>query len=160
MCSPFVDDYICLDWKLAMCVVKGSKLKLYWGFWWFDYIYSKGGVEMIHESTGKLKMVPFKEFKDMDFCRCETTIHANLKVQVWRLRKCGSLCAEWALCQLLVFHVGWGVGAAQASLTEGFPSWWVLRRTRCPKSLSSLFMETMKQRPLLYHDLVNWQSRL
>lgn len=59
----------------------------------------------------------------------------------------------------MVFHVGWGVGAAQATLTEGFPSWWVLRHTRHPKSLSSLFMEMMKHRPLFYHDYVNWPSR-
>lgn len=107
----------------------------------------------------KVRNPSIKKYTDR-FCRCETIMQGSLKDKVGRFRKCGSFCAEWALCQLKVFHVGWGVGAEQATLTEGFPSWWVLRHTRHPRSLSSLFMETMKHHLLFYHDKANWQSRL
>lgn len=54
----------------------------------------------------------------------------------------------FVLSKRLVFHVGWGVGAVQATLTEGFPSWWVLRLAQHPESLLFLFMETVKHRPV------------
>lgn len=115
-------------------------------------VYWKGEVRRGRGGTGEVRNGSISSTRTPTFTDVKQQYRASLKVQVWRLRKCGSLCAEWALCQLVIFHVGWGAGAAQATLTEGFPSWWVLRHTRHPKSLSFLFMETVKNRPLFYHD--------
>lgn len=140
-----------------MWVVKAPNENVCSGISWYDYIYSKGGAKSVCGCTGKLRMVVFK-------------LQGHGLLQMWNNR--GQFEGSGLKAQEMRFFVlskhcvsSWFSmlveewGAAQATLTEGFPSWWILRRTRHPKSLSSVFMETMKHHPPFYHNQVNWKSR-
>lgn len=133
------------------CFSSCKSLKYLWSPPGGDAFTPRCEVNQFSESAGKLKM-SLLTCTDRLLQMWDNNV-SQQQGQVGGLRKCGSLCADWAPCLLRVFHSSWGMGAEEATLTQRFPSRWAI-------GPSSLFTETIRHHLLFNHDKENWQSRL